>query len=147
LLYTKYYPELYVKAPDSFTCESKTVYLTFDDGPSQNTLDILKILDKHKIKATFFMCGSKTEEGKDIMKKVADAGHTIGVHSYLHDITLFITALRITLTILTIHISLFMTQQALSRQFSDSRWKHKRYNRLCLQADYCRNDKARLCLL
>lgn len=85
LLYTKYYPELYVKAPDNFTCESKTVYLTFDDGPSQNTLDILKILDKHNIKATFFMCGSKTEEGKDIMKKVADAGHTIGVHSYLHD--------------------------------------------------------------
>lgn len=85
LSYTKSYPELYAQLPEEFLSEEKTAYLTFDDGPSQNTLDILRILDEHNIKATFFMCGSETEEGKDIMKKVADAGHTIGVHSRLHD--------------------------------------------------------------
>lgn len=83
--YSKLYPDLYVDAPAEFELKDNTIYLTFDDGPSENTLDILRILDKYDIKATFFMCGSETEHGKEIMKKVADAGHTIGVHSYSHD--------------------------------------------------------------
>lgn len=83
--YVKLYPELYVTPPKEFRQESKTVYLTFDDGPSQRTLEILSILKKYNIKATFFMSGSETAEGQAIMKKVADAGHTIGIHSNLHD--------------------------------------------------------------
>lgn len=83
--YTKLYPDLYAEYPKEFGEDTKTVYLTFDDGPSDNTLMILSILKKHNIKATFFMSGSTTEKGKAIMKQVADEGHAIGVHSYSHD--------------------------------------------------------------
>ena len=83
--YTKLYPQLYAEYPESFGEDTKTVYLTFDDGPSDNTLMILSILRKYDIKATFFMSGSTTEKGKAIMEQVAAEGHAIGVHSYSHD--------------------------------------------------------------
>ena len=82
--YTSLYPDLYVSPPTEFKYSPKTVYLTFDDGPSDYTLDILNILEKYDIKATFFMCGSSSEHGKEIMKKVAEAGHSIGIHSMSH---------------------------------------------------------------
>lgn len=62
----------------------KIVYLTFDDGPSENTPKILKILDKYKIKATFFVTGFKKDYAKYI-KIEHDKGHTIGMHTYSHD--------------------------------------------------------------
>lgn len=83
--YVNLYPDLYAEPPKSFSVPEKTVYLTFDDGPSDSTLDILSILKKHDIKATFFMSGSDTEKGKAIMKQVADAGMAIGMHSRSHD--------------------------------------------------------------
>lgn len=83
--YTKLYPDLYVTLPKEFKKADKTIYLTFDDGPSEETLSILSILEKYDIKATFFLCGSETEQGKAIIKKIADEGHSIGIHSYSHD--------------------------------------------------------------
>lgn len=83
--YTELYPNLYAEPPTEFVTPDKTIYLTFDDGPSNNTLQILSILKKHDIKATFFMTGAKTDEQKAIMKKVADEGHTIGMHAYTHN--------------------------------------------------------------
>lgn len=83
--YTLLYPDLYAEPAAEFTDAEKTVYLTFDDGPSENTLDILSILDKYDIKAAFFMSGGESERSKEIMKAVADAGHTIGIHSISHD--------------------------------------------------------------
>lgn len=83
--YTLLYPDLYAEPAAEFTEKEKTVYLTFDDGPSENTLDILSILEKYDIKATFFMSGGESERSKEIMKAVADAGHTIGIHSISHD--------------------------------------------------------------
>ncbi|MGN0609088.1 MAG: polysaccharide deacetylase family protein [Oscillospiraceae bacterium] len=83
--YTLLYPDLYAEAPAEFTEKEKTIYLTFDDGPSENTVDILNILDKYDIKATFFMCGGESERTKELMKMVADKGHTIGIHSISHD--------------------------------------------------------------
>ncbi len=60
----------------------KTCYLTFDDGPSENTLKVLKILDKYKIKATFFVMGT----GKlSYTKQIHDAGHTVALHTYSHN--------------------------------------------------------------
>ncbi len=85
--YTKLYPELYANAPDGFTVSDKVIYLTFDDGPSENTVDILSILDKYDIKATFFMCGGDDDRTKEIMKLVADKGHKIGIHSKSHNYT------------------------------------------------------------
>lgn len=65
-----------------FGKHSKVVYLTFDDGPSDNTLKILKILKRYKAKATFFVTAA---EKPQYMKKITDAGHTIALHTYSHD--------------------------------------------------------------
>lgn len=60
----------------------KTVYLTFDDGPSKNTEAILKILKEEDVKATFFVTGQKNKD--KLYKKIVDEGHSIGMHSYSH---------------------------------------------------------------
>lgn len=62
----------------------KILYLTFDDGPSNNTGRILDVLDKYNIKATFFVTGTHPEYNHFI-KKAHDKGHTIGLHTYTHD--------------------------------------------------------------
>ena len=62
----------------------KVMYLTFDDGPSQNTEQVLDILDEHDAKATFFV----TNEFPDyvsLLKEEVRRGHVIGVHTYSHD--------------------------------------------------------------
>lgn len=63
----------------------KTVYLTFDDGPSANTDRILEILDKYNVKATFFVCGFEDEESFRRYKAIVDSGNAIGMHSYTHN--------------------------------------------------------------
>ena len=85
LAYRKKYPELYATAPDKFVETKNTVYLTFDDGPSSNTRDVLNILDKYNIKATFFVVGNESEQGKQYLKEIVKRGHSIGIHSYSHD--------------------------------------------------------------
>ena len=62
----------------------KVLYLTFDDGPSELTPQILDILDKYDVKATFFVTGFATDCSKYI-KEAHDRGHTIGMHTYSHD--------------------------------------------------------------
>lgn len=58
------------------------VYLTFDDGPSENTAAILDILAEYDIKATFFVVGREDEESKALYQRIVDEGHTLGMHSY-----------------------------------------------------------------
>ncbi|MEI6040154.1 MAG: polysaccharide deacetylase family protein [Candidatus Berkelbacteria bacterium] len=63
----------------------KTVALTFDDGPNgQTTEQVLSILGKENVKATFFMIGENVKVYPDIAKKVSDQGNEIGNHSYYH---------------------------------------------------------------
>ena len=57
-------------------------YLTFDDGPSDNTLKILDILDSYGIKATFFVVGTAKTE---YMPQIVTRGHAIGLHSTTHN--------------------------------------------------------------
>lgn len=84
--YMKLYPELYAEnPPEHFKEDSGTVYLTFDDGPSDRTSDILEILDRYGIKATFFVCGGEDEKSQQLMRDIVNAGHTIGIHSISHD--------------------------------------------------------------
>lgn len=64
--------------------QAKKVYLTFDDGPSKNTDEVLKILDKYKVKATFFVIGKTDRLSRKRYKKIAESGHTIGLHSFTH---------------------------------------------------------------
>lgn len=60
------------------------VYLTFDDGPSEYTEQILDILDQYNVKATFFVIGREDEESLRLYKEIVDRGHTLGMHSYSH---------------------------------------------------------------
>ncbi|MEC0226018.1 polysaccharide deacetylase family protein [Paenibacillus alba] len=63
----------------------KIAYLTFDDGPSENTRKILRVLKSFGVHATFFVVGSDTVEGRSLYKEIAAAGHALGNHSYSHD--------------------------------------------------------------
>ncbi len=64
--------------------EKKLVYLTFDDGPSSNTDDILDILDKYGVRATFFVVGKTDEFSQEMYERIYEDGHTLGLHSYSH---------------------------------------------------------------
>ena len=64
----------------------KTMYLTFDDGPSEEyTEQILDVLKEKDVKATFFLIGEYVEKYPQVAKRIADEGHTIGIHCYRHD--------------------------------------------------------------
>lgn len=62
----------------------KIAYLTFDDGPSENTRKILKTLKKYDIKATFFVNGNISEASSNIYKEIVKEGHSIGNHTFSH---------------------------------------------------------------
>lgn len=65
-------------------------YLTFDDGPvSGITPQILDILKEKNVKATFFVIGSYAKRNPEIVKRAYDEGHTIGLHSYTHQKSMF----------------------------------------------------------
>lgn len=69
--------------------KSNSVALTFDDGPSPDTLDILNILRRENLKATFFLVGKKVEQYPEIARRIVEDGHELGNHSYSHPIYLF----------------------------------------------------------
>ena len=83
--YQLLYPDLYCNEYSEAIIQNNTVYLTFDDGPSQQTLNILKILRENHVKATFFVIGKTDQASRTIMKQIVDEGHTIGIHSYTHN--------------------------------------------------------------
>lgn len=60
------------------------IYLTFDDGPSIYTEEILDILKRYNVKATFFVTGMNMPQYKDCLQKILDDGHTLGIHTYSH---------------------------------------------------------------
>ncbi|MGL5648526.1 MAG: polysaccharide deacetylase family protein [Clostridium sp.] len=70
----------------SYSDEEKIIYLTFDDGPSSGpcteTLDILK---SENVKGTFFVLGSEIKGNEEILKRISNEGHSIGLHSMTHD--------------------------------------------------------------
>ena len=63
----------------------KTVYLTFDDGPSERTEEILEILSEENIKATFFVIGPSDPKTDERLFKIYSEGHSIGLHTMSHD--------------------------------------------------------------
>jgi len=62
----------------------RLVALTFDDGPSTYTTQVLDTLDKYNVKATFFMIGANVEKYPDIARRIAADGHVIGNHTFTH---------------------------------------------------------------
>ncbi len=74
----------YSNSSNNYNRENKkTVYLTFDDGPSKNTDKILDILKEYNIKATFFVLG-KPNMG-NVYRRIVEEGHALGNHTYSHD--------------------------------------------------------------
>lgn len=63
----------------------KVVALTFDDGPNKTyTPQVLAVLKKHNIKATFFMCGAYAQYYPELVKQASADGHEIANHSFSH---------------------------------------------------------------
>ncbi len=62
-----------------------TVYLTIDDGPSRNTLEILEILKEYQVPATFFVTGNNVSGDNAIYRRIVNEGHAIGNHTYTHN--------------------------------------------------------------
>lgn len=80
------YPEMYAQPWEGPRVSGeKTVYLTFDDGPSVNTDRILAVLEEYGIKATFFIVGKTDQNSQRRMQEIVAAGHTLAIHSWSHD--------------------------------------------------------------
>jgi len=69
--------------------DEKVVALTFDDGPTEKTDEILKILEESDINTTFFLNGGSIAENPDNARKIAEAGHELGNHTYSHKRMIF----------------------------------------------------------
>ena len=82
--------EQYQKFPSYYVVESsagsekKLVSITFDDGPSSDTPEILDILKQKQVPATFFVIGLNAEQFPSMLEREYREGHTIGNHSYSH---------------------------------------------------------------
>ncbi|MCR5824975.1 MAG: polysaccharide deacetylase family protein [Oscillospiraceae bacterium] len=84
--YQALYEDFY--APEAFHAESRVenaIYLTFDDGPSERTDEILDTLAEKGVHATFFVVGQSDPDNLERMQRIVAEGHTIGMHSYTHD--------------------------------------------------------------
>jgi len=76
---------------DSFLKKDGTqpIYLTFDDGPTEYTEDILEILDRYEIKSTFFMLSNNVLHNPTVVQAVKEKNHTIGCHGVTHQVSKF----------------------------------------------------------
>ncbi|MFL9844656.1 polysaccharide deacetylase family protein [Flavobacterium rhizosphaerae] len=76
-----YHIKAYCGNPD---VTANTISLTFDDGPTPETLKVLQLLKKYNAAATFFCIGTQVEKHPEILKKIIEEGHTVGNHTYSH---------------------------------------------------------------
>jgi peptidoglycan/xylan/chitin deacetylase (PgdA/CDA1 family) len=74
--------------PETLPLRDHEVVLTFDDGPlPRNSNQVLQTLAEQCVKATFFIIGQQARANPEGVRKLADAGHTIGTHSQTHPLT------------------------------------------------------------
>jgi peptidoglycan/xylan/chitin deacetylase (PgdA/CDA1 family) len=77
--------KLYPSVQWNVETADKTIYLTFDDGPTPEVTDwVIDMLDKYNAKATFFCIGRNVDRFPDIFKKIILKGHSVGNHTYSH---------------------------------------------------------------
>lgn len=72
--------------PGNTRSSSRTIYLSFDDGPTAHTSQLLDILDKYNAKATFFMLGPEIRQHSAVMKRMVEEGHGLGLHGMSHEV-------------------------------------------------------------
>lgn len=76
---------VYLKTWSRLPVGRKEVALTFDDGPHPlHTAEVLDVLKRHSVPATFFCIGKEAERQPELMRRLADEGHLVGNHSYCH---------------------------------------------------------------
>jgi len=74
-----------ISYPGTASLADREVALTFDDGPDgDHTREVLDILKRHCVRATFFLVGQEVEDDPDTVRAIAAAGHTLGAHSQTH---------------------------------------------------------------
>ena len=79
ILHRVFFPSLLWRMP------GKKIYLTFDDGPHLTATNaILSILQKYSVRATFFISGKNIAGNEAIVQRIANEGHSIGIHAYNH---------------------------------------------------------------
>ncbi|MBZ9729631.1 polysaccharide deacetylase family protein [Salegentibacter sp. JZCK2] len=64
--------------------KEKQIAISFDDGPVENTLEILKVLEKYNAQAGFFCIGKNIKKHPGIFKEIIEKGHFVGNHTYSH---------------------------------------------------------------
>ena len=76
-----------IKNPDAIPSivSDKTIYLTFDDGPSYLTKEILNILKEENVPATFFIVGNMIKNYPDVVWRTYNDGHTVALHTHTHN--------------------------------------------------------------
>jgi peptidoglycan/xylan/chitin deacetylase (PgdA/CDA1 family) len=96
--------------------ESRQLALTFDDGPNDpDTLKLLEILDRHGVKATFFMVGQHVTARPKVAEAVARAGHVVGNHTFTHPNLIFCSPAQVRLQL-----------EACERSLTDAVGEHSR---------------------
>jgi len=84
--YQLMYPDLYVENDFQYiNVTENTVYLTFDDGPTTLTPQVLDILRDNDVRATFFVVYKSGDDAAALYRRIVDEGHTLAVHSASHD--------------------------------------------------------------
>ena len=81
LIFLNFHVKAYCNNP--FETE-QNIAITFDDGPSPNTLLVLDLLKKYEVKATFFCIGKNIEKHPELLTKIIQKGHIVGNHSFSH---------------------------------------------------------------
>lgn len=77
--------QVYVRVLCRVKTAEKVVYLTFDDGPdAEQTPRVLDVLKRNNAKAVFFCIGSRIAGNEALLKRMANEGHLIGIHSFSH---------------------------------------------------------------
>jgi len=67
-----------------FETSRKEVWLTIDDGPTDDTPAVLDLFDRHDVKATFFVKGMLAEQSPDVAREILRRGHSLANHSQTH---------------------------------------------------------------
>ncbi|TKS54980.1 polysaccharide deacetylase family protein [Luteimonas yindakuii] len=76
--------QVYAPVLSRLPLDTRRVWLTIDDGPSDDTLPILDLLDRHQAKATFFLVGARAQARPQLVAEIVRRGHGVGNHSHTH---------------------------------------------------------------
>ncbi|MBU1201640.1 MAG: polysaccharide deacetylase family protein [Nanoarchaeota archaeon] len=84
--YASFYPssQLFGKVVYRLDTDKKQVVLTFDDGPGEQTKQILNVLKEKNVSAIFFVVGQRALEKPEVVKRIVDEGHIVGIHTMTH---------------------------------------------------------------